>query len=66
LWKFHDHNIKGICIIERKKDEYAAVAVHIEIENPRARQAIINYWHLTSREKEMFWNFVDTLRGKKL
>ncbi len=40
-------------------DEYTAIVSKIDISDPRAKQAIIDYWNLNPKEKEKFWNFVD-------
>ena len=39
------------------EDEYARAAAEIDIKDPRARKAIIDYWHLTDEDKELYWNF---------
>lgn len=40
-------------------DEYTEVAARIDKSDPKARQAIIKYWKLSDRDKELWWNFVD-------
>lgn len=40
-------------------DEYTEVAARIDKDDPKARQAIIKYWKLSDRDKELWWNFVD-------
>lgn len=40
-------------------DEYTEVAARIDKNDPKARQAIIEYWKLSDRDKELWWNFVE-------
>lgn len=47
-----------------EEDEYAVMVARIDIEDPRMKQAIIDYCHLKPKEKELFWNFVDTFIRK--
>lgn len=41
------------------EDEYARAAAELETRDPKARQAIIDYWHLNDADKELFWNFIE-------
>lgn len=47
------------------EDEYARAATEIDIKDSRARQAVIDYWHLSESDKELFWNFLDRFIIKK-
>lgn len=46
-------------------DEYSEIATIIGEKDPKAKQAIMDYWKLTDADKELFWNFVDTFILKK-
>lgn len=45
-------------------DEYTKAVVKIDQGDPRARQAILDYWHLTEEDKALFWNFVERFLKK--
>lgn len=47
------------------EDEYVRVMAEIDIKDPRARRAIIDYWHLTPEDKELYWSFMDRFIIKK-
>lgn len=40
-------------------DDYTKISVEIDKNDKKARQAIIDYWNLSERDKELFWNFVE-------
>lgn len=40
-------------------DEYSEVSALIGEKDPKAKQAIINYWKLSDSDKELFWKFVE-------
>ena len=42
-----------------KTDDYVKISVDIDKHDPKARKAIINYWHLNAQDKELFWNFIN-------
>lgn len=46
-------------------DEYTEIAARIGEKDPKAKQAIMDYWKLTDADKELFWNFVDKFILKK-
>lgn len=46
-------------------DEYSAISVLIGEKDPKAKQAIIDYWKLSDTDKELFWNFVNKFILKK-
>lgn len=46
-------------------DEYSEIATIIGETDPKAKQAIIEYWKLSDSDKELFWKFVDTFILKK-
>lgn len=47
------------------EDEYTRATVEIGVEDSRAKQAIIEYWHLNETDKELFWNFLERFCQKK-
>lgn len=46
------------------EDEYTRAVVEIDKGDPKARQAILDYWQLTDENKKLFWKFVDTFIKK--
>lgn len=40
-------------------DEYSEIATLIGEKDPKAKQAIMDYWKLTDADKDLFWKFVD-------
>lgn len=46
-------------------DEYSEIVARIGEKDPKAKQAIMDYWKLTDTDKELFWNFVDKFILKK-
>jgi len=40
-------------------DEFTEIMVKIDHSDPKAKQAIIDYMHLTDSDKELFWKFVE-------
>lgn len=40
-------------------DDYTEIVAKIDVKDPKARQAIIDYWNLTESDKELFWNFIE-------
>lgn len=40
-------------------DEYSEISTLIGEKDPKAKQAIIDYWKLSDSDKELFWNFVN-------
>lgn len=46
------------------EDEYTRAVVEIDKGDPKARQAILDYWHLTDENKKLFWKFIDTFIKK--
>lgn len=45
-------------------DDFQAVMEEIGVKDPKARQIILDYWHLNSSDKEVFWRFVDRFMKK--
>lgn len=45
-------------------DEYTEAAARIDKNDPKARQAIIDYWKLSASDKELWWSFVDRFINK--
>lgn len=45
-------------------DEYTRAVVEIDKGDPKARQAILDYWQLTDENKKLFWKFIDTFIKK--
>lgn len=46
------------------EDEYARAAAEIDLRDPRARKAVIDYWRLSGTDKELLWDFVDRFLKK--
>ena len=46
------------------EDEYTRAVVEIDKGDPKARQAILDYWQLTDENKKLFWKFIDTFIKK--
>lgn len=40
-------------------DDYSEISTLIGEKDPRAKQAIIEYWKLSDSDKELFWKFAD-------
>ncbi len=40
-------------------DDYSEISTLIGEKDPKARQAIIDYWNLSDSDKELFWKFAD-------
>mgnify|MGYP000257192306 CR=1 FL=1 len=40
-------------------DDYTNISVDIDKNDPKARQAIIDYWNLSEEDKVLFWKFID-------
>lgn len=40
-------------------DDYSEIATLIGEKDPKARQAIIDYYHLTDSDKKLWWEWVD-------
>lgn len=45
--------------LDAEEDEYTRAVSEIDIKDPAARQAILDYWKLSPRDKELWWNFVN-------
>lgn len=45
-------------------DDFQNVMEEIGVKDPKARQIILDYWHLSSADKELFWRFVDRFINK--
>lgn len=46
-------------------DEFQAALNEIGTDDPMAKQVILNYWHMSNSEKELFWNFINRLLKEK-
>lgn len=46
-------------------DEFTEAATRIDKNDPKARQAIIDYWKLSDDDKKLWWNFVDRFLKKE-
>lgn len=42
-------------------DEFTAAMENIGVKDSIAREIILNYWHLNTSEKELFWNIVNKI-----
>ncbi len=40
-------------------DEYSEISTMIGEKDPKAKQAIIDYWKLTEPDKKLFWSFME-------
>lgn len=40
-------------------DDYSEISTLIGEKDPKARQAIIEYWKLSEEDKKLFWKFVE-------
>lgn len=40
-------------------DDYSEITTIIGEKDPKAKQAIIDYYHLTDSDKKLWWNFVE-------
>lgn len=40
-------------------DDYSEISTLIGEKDPKAKQAIIDYWKLSDSDKELFWKFAD-------
>ncbi len=46
-------------------DTYVRATAEIDVRDPRARNAIIDYWRLNEEDKKLFWNFMERFIEKK-
>lgn len=46
-------------------DEFTEAAARIDKNDPKARQAIIDYWKLSDDDKKLWWKFVDRFLKKE-
>lgn len=47
------------------EDEYTRAAAEIDVKDPLARQAIVDYWKLSDEDKKLFWAFMEKFVIKK-
>lgn len=47
------------------EDEFARAMVEIDVKDPKARQAILDYWKLDDTDKQLWWDFMDRFLKKK-
>ena len=47
------------------EDEYMWAAAEIGVRDPRAKQAILDYWNLSEEDKKLFWSFMERFAIKK-
>ena len=47
-------------------DDFLSVMEEIDVQDQRARDIILNYYHLSINEKEKFWEVVDKLLSNNL
>ena len=45
--------------MDEEEDPYVAAMAEIDVQDPKARQAILDYWQLSPEDKKCFWEFVD-------
>ncbi len=44
-------------------DDYSEITTIIGEKDPKAKQAIIDYWKLSESDKELFWKFMKRFMG---
>lgn len=47
------------------EDEFTRAMVEIDVKDPKARQAILDYWKLDDTDKQLWWDFMDRFLKKK-
>lgn len=47
------------------EDEYTRATAEIGVKDPKARRAIVDYWHLTDADKELYWKFINRFIQKE-
>lgn len=47
------------------EDEYMRAVTEIDVKDKKARQAILDYWHLSDVDKELWWNFMERFIKKE-
>ncbi len=45
-------------------DDYTKISVDIDKHDPKARQAIIDYWNLSEDNKKLWWSWVEKFLKK--
>ena len=48
-----------------KPDDFTSAVVQIDKGDPKARQVILNYWHMSQQDKDLFWKFLDKWTNNK-
>lgn len=48
-----------------KTDDFTSAIVQIDKDDPKARQVILNYWHMSQQDKDLFWKFLDKLTNNE-
>lgn len=51
--------VEPMYALDAEEDEYSRAVAEIDIRDPAARQAILDYWKLSPEDKKLWWNFVD-------
>ena len=51
--------IDGELPMEKVKVEFGDICREIGVNDPKARQAILDYYELSPSDKELFWKFVE-------
>lgn len=44
--------------------DFIEIASKIDIQDPKAKQAILDYWNLSDTDKELFWKFMEKFTKK--
>ena len=47
------------------EDEFTRAMVEIDVKDPKARQAILDYWKLDDTDKQLWWDFMGKFLKKK-
>lgn len=57
--------IEPMYALDAEEDEYSRAVAEIDIKDSAARQAILDYWHLSEEDKKLFWQFTKRFLIKK-
>ncbi len=55
---------KGDMFIE-EDEEFSYICGKIGIQDKKAKRAIMNYWQLSSADRNLFWNFIESIVNGK-
>lgn len=49
----------GEMYVNSSDTDYQSILDEIGVKDTNARQLIVDYWHMNSADKELFWRFID-------